>query len=126
MSVQDWSLSDPVLLAVRQVIPDATGYKVVIPQPRSIDNQEGASRELARRISGKNIETKAYYKNGILPTPTTSERGGQKVVSLVIMEDYGDRKSVKGAVTVDTKRDTKVETKKIEELGISLADALAC
>lgn len=129
-SVPDYFLKspefDPVLRAVRQVIPDATGYKVVIPRPATEDGQEGASNELAKRISGKSVETKAYYKDGIIRTPTSSESGRSKIVSLVIMEDFGDRKSLKGAVTVDTNTRNKVETKRIEELGVSLAEALAC
>ena len=128
VSVPDYFLkspeSDPILRAVRQVIPDATGYKVVMPRPPTEDGgQELASNELARRISGKSIETKAYYKDGLIRTPPTSESG--KVVSLVIMEDYGDRKSIRGAVTVDMDKGNKVETKKIEELGVPFSEALA-
>ncbi|KIW00124.1 uncharacterized protein PV09_08306 [Verruconis gallopava] len=131
-SVPDYFLrsptADPILLAVQQVIPDATGYKVVIPQPTSSDpdGQEDASHELARRISGKTVETRAFYQDGARTTPTTSESGRQKVVSLVIMEDLGETKTVKGAVTVATRSTNEVDTKTVEELGISFAEALAC
>ena len=98
-----------------------------MPRPPTEDGgQEFASNELARRISGKNVETKAYYKDGLIRTPPTSESGRQKVVSLVIMEDYGDRKSIRGAVTVDTNVGNKVDTKKIEDLGVPFSEALAC
>ena len=131
-SVPDYFLkspdSDPILRAVRQVIPDATGYKVVVPQAHAVEGsdagQEDASYELAKRISGRTVETKAFYKDGIIRTPPSSESGLQKVVSLVIMEDVGDRKSIKGAVTVDTSFANKVDTKRIEELGVSFAEAL--
>jgi hypothetical protein len=123
---------DPILLAVRQIIPDATGYKVVLPQSSTVPNlnesrtgSEAAKDELTKRITGRNVETKAYYKDGIVKTPTTSENGKHKIVSLVIMEDMGDRKSFKGAVTVDTNVGNIVETNKIEELGVSFAEALA-
>jgi len=129
VSVPDYFLrspeADPILRAVRQVIPDATGYKVVVPRPLPEEGQENASNELARRISGRQVETQAFYKDGTIQTPTTSESGRQKVVSLVIMEDYGDRKSIKGVVTVDTNVGNKVETKRIEELGVPFAEALA-
>jgi hypothetical protein len=116
--------ADPILLAVKQVIPDAIGYKVIVPQPSVEGGQEKANSELARRISGKTVETKAFYKDGIIRTPPSSESGMHKVVSLVIMEDVGDRKSIRGAVTVDTSVGNKVDTKSIEELGVSFAEAL--
>jgi hypothetical protein len=118
--------ADPVLRAVRQVMPDATGYKVIVPQPSPSENgQENASHELAKRISGKKVETKAFFQDGMIRTPPLSESGKQKIVALVLMEDVGDRKSIKGAVTVDTGSGIRgVEAKEMKELGVSFAEAL--
>jgi hypothetical protein len=115
---------DPVLRTIQQVIPDATGYTVVVPQPSTEGGQQDASNQLAKRISGKNVETKALCQDGVIRTPPASESGKQKVVALVLMEDVGDRKSIKGAVTVDTNLGHTIEAKQIEELGVSFAEAL--
>lgn len=138
MSVPDYFLrppeNDPILLAVRRMISDARGYTVIIPQSSMFLNSnssesrtasDAARDELTKRIVGRSDESKAYYQDGIVTTPTSSESGKHKVVSLVIMEDVGDRKSVRGAVTVHTGGGDTVGTNEIGELGVSLAEALA-
>lgn len=118
--------ADPILQAIKQVMPDATGYKVVVPQPLTENEagQEDASNELANRISGKDVEAKAFYEDGVIRTPPSSESGKEKIVALVLIEDLGDRKRLRGAVTVDATSQNKVEAKQIEELGLTFAEAL--